>query len=454
MMDQYNEVLAAGTANTQFERPDATGIVTWDHTSADGSQNFVFGDIYDKGEHVGNVFDQFKDDPDTANELMMPILFDGVQQARIFNERDIPKAMREAVQGQREENNTNIPKELEQADFEREVAATEAEFAEGGEQAVIAGGSALGSAALGAGAGFVVGGPVGAVVGGTVMGLAGLAGGILNRDELSEQAARAKEITEVAFEDHGTAAGLTAGLQQWGQFSMGLTSPLANLEHGVVELTNGDIGDQESAYYARDKYGNYVRPSWAKPLSLVSNVTDGLLQFMSPLARIAYTAQMSATIGGESATLVTTQGGMFDPRTGSFENIFTDDDGNFDPVSGAAGLMKIGIDGVQMVGMLGLAKQSARQAEELAAAGTTKAVGDGARGAGMRFFTNPETGKLERKFTVAVLAPSEQIAAWSVARTARRAAKARGDVVLADDLYRAVASMSNGSQKLKWPVSA
>ena len=80
---------------------------------------------------------------------------------------------------------------------------------------------------------------------------------------------------------------------------------------------------------------------WAKGLGLAAAVGDGLLQFASPLNRAIYTAQMGTTIGGEVTNLAMT-GTMFDQRDGRFDNIFKDDDGHFDPVSGAAGIMKIG----------------------------------------------------------------------------------------------------------------
>lgn len=54
----YNSYLDAaknGGLNSFFDRPDVTGVVTWDHDSEDGKKHFAFGDIYQDGNKLSLI---------------------------------------------------------------------------------------------------------------------------------------------------------------------------------------------------------------------------------------------------------------------------------------------------------------------------------------------------------------------------------------------------------------
>lgn len=460
-IDGQDKAAEQGTLSTYFSQPDATGVVTWDHTGEDGTE-YHFGDVFEDGKKVANLYDPAQGgfDRDTANLMMSAWVLDGTQQARIFSDSDRLGRLDREINQVREDNRVNIPKALKAAEVQGRIDERAEEFADGSvDEAIVGGGAvgggiaaaattAAGAAALGAswtGPGALVAGIGGALVGGL--------GAWMNKDELTEKAARAYEITKLASEEEGRAAGITTGLQEWAGFSTSLTTPVTNLTHGLVELTgDNEIGDGDAGFYAVDEHGDSTRPRWAKPLSLGATLIDGITQFASPLARGIYTAQMSGVIGGEVGTLVTTQGKMFDPREGGFDNIFTDDDGNFDPVSAGAGIMKIGVDAVQLGGLRGLAL-------------TSKRTGDAARdltrpteAAGMKFTFDEAGNVVDKKVNwMAMLAPSEAIASASAARSARVAAWKRATdggnpAVTADDFYRAATNLANGSNRLKTAV--
>lgn len=451
--DGYDRAAADGTLATYFEQPDATGVVTYDQQSSDGRHTFHFGDVYVDGKRVANLYDQQGGgfDKDTANLMMSQYLFDGTQLGRIFADSDRMGALDRAVQEKRGTNNEELAKAAGAAEFNDKVQTRAEDWTEGNADDLVVGGAVLGGAATGAGTGALIGSVVpvagtaaGAAVGGAIGAAAGLVGGLLNKDELTQQAARAYEITKLAGREEGDLAQAATFLQQWGGFSQQLTSPITNIEHGVVDtLGENKLGDAKSGYYAQDDKGGYTRPIWAKPLSLASTVGDSLMQFASPLNRAIYTTQMSAVIGGESAMLATT-GKAFDPREGGFDNIFLNDDGGFDPVSAAAGILKVGIDAVQVAGLRGIARQASSAKAAVSGGGAVTEA------AGSRFVLD-ETGRaISRTRTFALLAPSEQVAAASAARRARVAAQLEGRAVTADDYYRAATSLAaGGSAKLK-----
>lgn len=448
----WDQALQDGEARTYFERDDATGVVLWDHESEDGLTRYRFGDIYEDGRKVGNVYDQAPDRA-TANLLLLPWLGDGTTQRRLFEDPETAaEQVDKFVQEKRQTNNDQLPKALAAAEFEGDVKETQEKFQEGaGDELLAGGGGAVGGAITGAGTGALLtawagpGAAVGAVAGGLIGGVAGAVGGLLNKDEIAQQAARAHEITELAFEENGRAAGFATAAKEYAQLSTKLTSPLQNLSKGITDAAEGDVGDGVSARYAVDAKGESTAPLWAKVADWTALAGDSLMQFASPLNRAIYTAQMSTAIAGESAQLALT-GEQFDPREGGFDNIFLDDDGRADPLSAAAGIAKIGIDAIQIGGLRGLAGQAGRAGEAVRAGGRVTEA------SGMRFILNEAGQVTGRKKTLALLAPSEQIAYWSTARAARVAALKEGRAVSADDFYRAANDLANGSRKLKTAV--
>ena len=452
----WDKALAEETADDFFSNDDATGVVTWDHTSKDGETKFEFGDIYSGGKLVGNVFEMYEGQD--AYLSMLPWLdIDGAGQRRLFESDDPVAAVKGFVEESRKANNAHAEQVAASQEFQGRVDESREELQEGGgDEALGIVGGGLGGAATGAGTGAALtawlgpGAAAGAVGGGLIGGAIGAVGGYLNRDELAEQAARAKEIIEVSFEENNDIAAVGTSLQQGAGLAMSLSSPLKNVTHGTYDaLAKGsETGDGESAFYALDDKGEAKAPAWMKAVSLTAAVGDGLLQFASPAARALYTANMSAHIGG-SVTELAFSGSKFDPREGRFDNVFLNDEGGADPASGLAAIGMVGIDAVQLAGWRGLARQatSGRRAADQMQESTELA--------GMRFFRD-EAGELQKKRTLALLAPSEQVAYWTAARQARvkvlkdyQAGKRTDTVVTADDFYRAANDLANGSNRLK-----
>lgn len=433
----------AGTLATYFA-DGGTGVVTWDHESPDGRHAYAFGDIVEKGQVVGNVYDLYGED--AANLSLLPWLgVAGATQAKLFTADDPAAAIRGKVTELREQNTKQAAQALEAKAFEGKVEDRAEDVAETNLTPL---GAAVGTATVAAGTaaaltswtgpGVAISTPI-AAAGGFV---AGLVGGLLNKDELDEQAARAYEITALSTEEHGLAGGILTGAEQWAGFSTHLTSPLTNVVHGAFD---SERGDHKSGFYAVDDKGERTRPVWAEALSLGAAVGDGVMQFASPLARGVYTAQMGTQIAGASGALIASGGEQFNPRSGSYDNIFLDDEGNLDLVSGAAGIMNIGIDAIQLGGWRALAGATAAR---------TAATQAGERSlelAGRKFVIDEATGKaVSARKTWSLLAPSEQVAFTSATRMARVAAQGRA--VTADDLYRAANKLSNGSNVLKAAV--
>lgn len=86
-VDSYNAAAEAGQLVDQFSDPQyATGVITFDHDSTDGSKHFSFGDVYEDGEFKGNVYQQF--DKPTADLMMGQMLFDGKALGRMLEDSD------------------------------------------------------------------------------------------------------------------------------------------------------------------------------------------------------------------------------------------------------------------------------------------------------------------------------------------------------------------------------
>lgn len=457
----------AGTARTYFQQEDATGVVTWDHTDDEGNQ-YQFGDVFRDGTKVGNLYEDY--DRDTANLMLAPWLLDATTQSETFAASDRMDRLNREIEAVRDDRNKNFENALKQLEFQSGVDDREAEFTEGvGVDEAIVGGGAAGGAALGAGLGSVipiVGTAAGAAIGGAV----GLAGGFLNKDALTEQAARAAEITEASFNDFGWGAGVSTGIHQWAGFGGKLITPASNVTQGLYDLTTGDVGDGTSEFYRVDeKTGERKVNGLVQIADVAATVGDSFLQFASPIGAALFTTQMTGMVGGQAAELATTGGSTFDYRKGAFDNIFTDDDGNFDPLAGAAGIAKIGIDALQLgMGRGVLQTTNAARAEVGQAGMFGRVLGEtterlplwmgGSRGlaegeervrAGVYSFTRGADGAIvdgSRRRTLQFLVPSEQLPSVAAGAMARRAAaRDGGRAVSADDYFRAARDLAAGS---------
>ena len=452
-MGDWNKALNDGSARNYFSQENATGVVTWDHKSEDGRHSYKFGDIYQDGVKQGNVYDQFGQE--TGDLMMSDLLLDGKTKTRIFGSSERTTKLRETIEGERKNRNATFEKSMTAQEFQGDVEKTAQEWADSGakQEAAVIGAGAAGGAATGAGAGAAIGaffggvgaGP-GALIGGGVGAAAGALGAWLNQDTLTEQAARGYEMTKLAKEDEGTGAAVTTGIQQAGEVAMRFSSPVSNIVQGSEELRQGglkEVGDTDSAFYATTETGERKAPVWMQVADVGATIIDSAAQFASPVTRAIYTAEMSASIGGSVGTLAVTGGKQFDYEEGKFDNIFVDDQGDFDPVSAAAGIGKIGIDVVQLTGVRGLAAAAGRKA------GAIKAGEEPLEAAGFRFIRDDAGDIVGKRATASLLAPSEQVAAITTARAARVAAMKEGRAATADDFYRASQRMAAGANPVK-----
>jgi hypothetical protein len=189
-----------------------------------------------------------------------------------------------------------------------------------------------------------------------------------------------------------------------------------------------------------------------------ASIGDMAVQFATPIGAGLYMTQMSGTILGEVGELAATGGESFDYRRGGFDNIFTDDEGNFSASQAAAGIGKVGIDVVQ----LGMARGLLAKTQAARVAAGEEAVGAGRLGrwlyggtgqrtqvGGWKHTIDEQTGKvIASRPTLALLAPSEQLSALSASIIGRRAAALRsGGAYSADDFLAASAHLAVGERK-------
>lgn len=475
MMAQNEELSKQGTLAQQFSDPSikATGVVTWDHQTPDGEYR-RFGDIYDNGKLVGNLYDQFKGNRPAADMMMADLLFDGDTKNHLFAEAELGgqgrvhnQALRDAVAEAHQKNNEQYAQFLQQTDFNEKVANRTEQFSDGATDDVLT------AVAGAAGGGVIAGGAVaatgiGAIPGAIIAGGSAVVGGVaawLNRDAIDEQAARAFEITSLSKRENGTGAAVATGIQQWsGVVGKAAISPVSNLTQGLADVQYGRTGDGRSEFYRTDSNGERVVNKAWRVADVAATVGDSLLQFASPIGVTAYTAQMGGTIAGEVGELALTGGKSFDYSRGGYDSIFTDEEGNFSLSQAAAGIGKVGIDAVQLGMARGLAS---KVASARAAAGVTESS-TGLRGflnrigpkatpgtveLGGRKFVLDEAGKAtSSRATLSILAPSEAIQ-WAGARytALRQTAKASG-ALTADDIYRASMSLAMGERKIQTTV--
>lgn len=475
--EQWQDSAEKGTLREYFASDNApTGVVTWDHTTDDGIAH-EFGDVYENGKLIGNLYKDF--DRPTADLMMTPWLLDDDTQAQVFSSSDRTERLTREIDNAREDRNANFENALKAMEVQGEIDATAQDIGEGGSEVAVVGGGVAGGAALGAGIG-AIGGPVGAGGGAVIGGVVGGVTSYLNRDSLSQQAARAYVTTGMATEENGTLAGITTGVAQWSGYAMKTTTPTSNLTQGLYDWYAGDVGDGKSEFYRTDEQGRNAAPTLVRVADVAATVGDSLLQFASPIGVAVYSAQMTGVVGGEVAALSANRGEVMDYRQGGFNNIFTDENGDTDWSSAAAGIGKIAIDAVQLGmarGLAGATNAARAQAGESAAygAGSVSSRVGAARGAvssrlplwmgGTRGVADDATrvyasgfkmtqgadGAIvagSRRPTLALLAPSEQLSALSARYIGMRQIARTNGAVSADDFYRAARAMSAGDKKL------
>ena len=190
---------SANKGENQYERKDYTGIVLRDA----GTGGRKFGDVYDNGSRVGNVFDMYG--ADQANQMLLPMMAQSKTQAETFSRAvNDPTQLSREVEFWRGKANDQAKGFLSQKDYMDSVKEKQASQQEGAYDEALTAGGALSGALSGATIGALAG-PVGIAAGAVVGGLAGGIGSWLNRDQLTSLTASTAVKMDQAREQRNTA---------------------------------------------------------------------------------------------------------------------------------------------------------------------------------------------------------------------------------------------------------
>ena len=446
-----------GRALDMYSDRNFTGLVTRD----DDRSGKKFGEVWQDGKLEFNIFDSRRSGftEDEAYQIVAQYTLDGETQKRAFERGNL----KEVVDRTRLESESDARKGISRQAFDRQVDKRQKElfdneFFQGdawGDEALVAGGGVMGAAAgLGVAAGVAgatgVGIPLAVVLGSAGLAL-GAIGAWMNRDLLTEQVARASLMTEMA-NARKPGAGIAVAAQQYGGLAMQGLMPLSNIVQGTYDATQGTIGDNEAEWYAVDPVTgeNYRGFGW--DLANFAGGVVGGLGMGAGLGRSIYGATLIPAVGGHGASLLY-QGEVFNERSGEFQSIYTDEQGNFAPDRASAAWAAFGIDAVQSVGLYALGGAAAgRGAQIRAAEGKAptrfqsvvermglKPRADRDLAGGFRFKIDPTTGRAVGDFSMlknmhyTFLAPSEAfrgITAAGLMRLKKNAAMS------ADDIYQ------------------
>ena len=463
---QYVDSLERGDSLTRFERDDSFGVVTWDGTAKDSKGNALsFGDIVSGGERVGNVYEDV--DRHTANVLMGEwTIPDGALKARLNENLDPEKAWNDEMEAIRRANT----QQAEVAPRAKEFAENVEEQAEDEEVVGITALGAGGGAAVGAGAGALIGSIVpvagtalGAGIGAAVGAVVGGVGSWLNQDSLAYQIAREREKLDLIQEQDNKAGYVSQMLSGAAQtvYQVGL-SPFANLVQGAKDVGTGFDASSGGAFYETNAEGERTSGWGWQVAEVVSRIGDSALTFASPLGRAVYTAQMSTGIVGRAAGLAPGVG-TWDEQALRLDSVWTDDEGNRDWGSAAAGIGNVTVEAVQLGGVRGLfapLRQTTRRAgegtwfERLNLSGAQRKAlkqgGELEQVAGWKFVIDKQGQVVGKgKTTLSMLAPSESLQALSAKAIARREAARQKGAVDSERLYQAAYELSVGERRVQ-----
>lgn len=439
MFKQQENLTDKGKLSEQFDRDNATGVVTWDHVTK-GGKELKFGDVFDKGKFVGNLYEHQGAEGE-ADLMMSQFLLEPEELANIGQDRDPSARLRDAVKRVHDENNISIPQALAAATQQKEVDKAQGALGEtlgglGGDVAAFGTGAA-GGAAIGS-----IAGPVGTAVGAAVGGLAGW----LNRDDITEQIASAQVISEQALRDEqGTLMGDVASIsKQWAGVAGRGLAPVSNLARGVMDA---DRGNGVGALQEED------RPSWAKPLDIAASIADMGLTFGSKAGLTAYSGQMGVHTVGSVAELTVGAGYRWDAQAGQFRNVYQDAEGDVSVSNGLAAWGATGIDVAQMAMVRGVKAKIDGVDQKLIGrelnGGTIASVESHA---GRTFFLDANKKALGSKVNITeAFVPSEAVKMLAAGGAARGAlAKAgTGRALGADDVYKASVSLTRAEAPVK-----
>lgn len=451
----------------RFDRDDATGVVAWD----DPEKGLKFGDVYSEGKLVGNLYKDY--DRKTANLMMAEHVLDPETKQQIFSDMGRDGWLEEEitkVQAANTDLRTNS--EAQQAfkvavEERKDDLVTNGFKGIGADEGLVLGGAA-GGATVGAGigsffpgAGTVIGGVAGSIVGGV--------GAWMNKDLLTEQTARALEISSMAGDKYSGFEEWAVKAKEFGGIGLRLLQPMSNLTQGIYDANAGVIGDGKAEFYAIDSDGERKVPTWVKVADLTATLADSVGTFGTRFGAQAYVGATGAHAAGSVGLMASQDAGWsdysasFDDYEGAKEHLAAWSNVGIDVLQmGFAGALVRGgrISQQSAGGMIGQDVSSASWRQKLPTwspgyvpegAVKTQTIG------GMKFFIDDAGTALAARPTIEMLVPSE-ILKWMPlsAQTRWRAAASKKDIggpgtfkwaVSPDDFYMTAREMARGQNR-------
>lgn len=454
MFKQQNEVVDSGRGDQWYDRDDFTGVAFYDRN---GKRDVKFGDIYDGGVRVGNLYEDQNLSQEQA-DMMMGRLMLGSDVSRVKNPADLSKE----VQRQRKEYEKEAAHGVTARQFEERVEKQKDEW------------EADGNVGWHNAAGFVSGlaggavtgarlGPWGAIGGAIVGGV----GSLLNQDESNDAIARATVQTQMAAESGNIGSAIGTGLESFGAYALGRIDPVGQLTRGLYDTIHGEVGDGKSAWYEVDPVTGESDRAWGWDVANIGGMAiSGFGAGATKMGRNVLMGSMGTAVGGGVTQLTLGGGETFDDRRGDFDNVYFDEEGNFDLGSAAAGVGAVGFDALQMASFKGLFNaadstvrmfsRGAGEAVEAAKPGMWARLRDKVQNTdrveiGGFSYRLDEAGRAidgSRRASAGLFAPSEMLQGASSAMMTRMRAARTGSTgrPTADDYYQMSVALGNGQK--------
>jgi hypothetical protein len=430
-----------------LDRPDATGVATWN----DPSNRFKRGDVFvngqkQEGQNLYDVFDEY-----TADVMMADFMFDDSDKERLNKENDPRAAYRAAVEDYVTESSRAAQVAPGAEEFQSDVKGTQQRYLQGWQQPALAGGSgiatgltvytAVAGTAFLAGAGATAWTGPGALIAGGLAAAGATALAWLNSDSLTETAAYATEVVNKSqdrgshnlLHDTGTAVGVYGGT-----LGRKLINPASNAVQGGMEVFGGGaVGDGTARFYELDANGERVASGRWQALDFGAMALDAVALWSSPVGKLLDIGTMGANVVGGVTNLASLEG--FNQRIGDFDRYE-----NGRELSAAVG--NIGIDVVQMGTMGAMAQRAKTLGKDLLwggkATGAVGAPGGEAVLSGTRFTLDAQGNAVSHKMTMERWAPSEALRWQTVNLRARVRAQRTDGLVDSNALYQAAKDMT------------
>ena len=93
---QQQKLTDEGKLNTWYKEKDATGVILWDADDDETGKSYKFGDVFDKGKYVGNLYEHGGDET-VADLMMSQLTLSKEAQHHVAGQRDPKAALREEL---------------------------------------------------------------------------------------------------------------------------------------------------------------------------------------------------------------------------------------------------------------------------------------------------------------------------------------------------------------------